>query len=97
MKLDIATVDRVASLAKLEFTPEEKEILLKDLNRIMDLIEKLKEVDTEGVEPLIFMTEEVNAFREDVEEKNITHEEALKNAPTKDSDYIKVPKFLGNK
>ena len=94
MSLDIRTVDRVAALAKLSFAPEQKEKLLTDLNKIKTFIDKIGELDTEGVEPLIFLTEEVNAFREDVARLDITKQEALKNAPQKDSDYFKVPKFL---
>ena len=60
----------------------------------MAYFEKLNEVDTEGVEPLVFMTEEINVFRENVSHLEITKEEALKNAPQKNSDYYKVPKFL---
>ena len=94
MKIDKATVERVAALARLTFTEEEKEKLQHDLTRIVSYIEKMNELDTEGVEPLIYLTEEVNVFREDVPAMEITHEEALKNAPQRDSDYIKVPKVI---
>jgi aspartyl-tRNA(Asn)/glutamyl-tRNA(Gln) amidotransferase subunit C len=65
-----------------------------DMNNILTYIDKLNEVDTEGVEPLIFLSEEVNQWRDDVPVVTISKEQALKNAPLKDSDYFKVPKFM---
>ncbi len=94
MNIDLNTVERVAVLAKLSFNESEKTKIQDDLNKIVAYFEKLNEVDTDGIEPLVFMTEEINAFREDVSRLEITKEEALKNAPQKNSDYYKVPKFL---
>jgi aspartyl-tRNA(Asn)/glutamyl-tRNA(Gln) amidotransferase subunit C len=56
----------------------------------------LNELDTEGVEPLIYLSEEFNVMRKDEARKTITQEQALKNAPKRDSDYFKVPKVLKN-
>lgn len=86
-------VDKLADLAKLNFTPEEKTNLISDLSKITGFFEKLNEVNTDNVEPLIFMTDEVNVLREDEVQQPITKEEALVNAPAKDSDYFRVPKF----
>ena len=94
MKIDKATVERVAVLARLSFTEEEKEKLREDMSKILTMCEKLDEVDTEGIEPLIFLTDEVNSFRDDIPQAPVTKEQALKNAPQKDSDYFKVPKVL---
>ena len=94
MNIDMATVERVASLAKLSFTEEEKIKMKDELNKIVAFFDKLNKIDTEGVEPLIFINEETNAFREDNAFTEITKEDALKNAPQKNSDYFKVPKFL---
>jgi aspartyl-tRNA(Asn)/glutamyl-tRNA(Gln) amidotransferase subunit C len=94
MDISIETIDKLADLAKLEFNGEEKEKLKNDLSSIITFIDKLNELDTEHVEPLIFMTNEVNVLRDDEVIQEITHEEALKNAPAKDSDYFRVPKFL---
>ena len=94
MSVDAKTVDRLAELARLEFSDEEKKEIQGDLNRILELIDKMSEVDTDGVEPLIYMTDEVASLREDIVKQQITQEEALKNAPDKDSDYIRVPKVL---
>lgn len=94
MKLDLQTVEKLAELAKLEFTEEEKAELLNDLNRILEFMDKLNELDTTGVEPLVYMNDEVNVLRADEVIQELTHEEALLNAPKKDSDYFRVPKVL---
>lgn len=95
MKIDNATLDRIAELARLEFTePAAREAILKDMQRVFDFVEKLNEVDTKGVEPLIFMTDEQDVLREDVAALDITKQEALRNAPVKDSDYFKVPRVV---
>jgi aspartyl-tRNA(Asn)/glutamyl-tRNA(Gln) amidotransferase subunit C len=67
----------------------------QDLENILEMCEKLNEVNTDGVEPLIYITDRVNNLREDKVEQEITHEEALKNAPKKDSDFFRVPKVIG--
>ena len=95
-KIDIATVNEVAHLARLEFTEEGKTEILNDMNRMLAFVDKLNEMDTDGVNPLIYMTDESNVMREDVSKDTLTQKEALKNAPKKDSDYFKVPKVIDN-
>lgn len=94
MGVDDKTVERIAELARLEFSAEEKASIREDLNRMLAFVDKLKEVDTEGVEPLIYMTAGEDELREDVVDNRLSQEEALKNAPDKDTDYFKVPKVL---
>ncbi len=94
MKIDSKTVDKLADLAKLEFDEEGKKEIISDLNRIVEFVEKLSELDTSNVEPLIYMGEDRNVMRNDIVKQVITQQEALKNAPVKDSDYIKVPKVI---
>lgn len=93
-KIDLNTVDQIAHLARLEFDEQSKPGILKDMNRMLDFVDKLNELDTEKVEPLIYMTREQNVLRPDVPESSITQKEALKNAPKKDSDYFKAPKVI---
>jgi aspartyl-tRNA(Asn)/glutamyl-tRNA(Gln) amidotransferase subunit C len=95
MKIDKATVDKIAHLARLEFNNESKEEMVKDMNNMLGFIEKLNELDTSDVEPLIYMSDEVNVLREDEVKGQVPQDEALKNAPKKDSDYFKVPKVIG--
>lgn len=88
------TLERISVLAKLQFAEEEKAEILEDMNKMLGFVNKLKELDTEGVEPLIYLMDEKRELREDVVKMEISQEEALKNAPDKDSDFIKVPKVL---
>ena len=97
MKIDSKTVDKLADLAKLELDDASKQELIKDLNRIVTFIEKLNELDTSSVEPLIYLTDETNVMREDKVKQEITQQDALKNAPKRDSDYIKAPKVIDKK
>jgi aspartyl-tRNA(Asn)/glutamyl-tRNA(Gln) amidotransferase subunit C len=94
MKIQDNTIDELAHLARLSFQDNEKEKIKGDLERILAFCEKLQEVDTEGVEPLIYMGDRVNNLRKDNVVMDITKEEALKNAPDSDSDYFKVPKVI---
>lgn len=94
MSTDIQTIRKLAHLARLEFDPAKEQEMLQDLNKILDWMEKLRELDTSAVEPLLHMSEEVNVLRPDEVRMVITHEEGLKNAPRKDSDYFRVPKVL---
>lgn len=95
MNINNELIDRLAELSKLEFNADEKEEIREDLQKMLNFVEKLNELDTTGVAPLLFMTEEVNHLREDEPKHDISKEEALKNAPKKDSDYFKVPKVIG--
>ena len=96
-KITEETVDKIANLARLEFNGKEKEEIIKDLNRMLDFVNKLNELDTSNVEPLIYMNDEVNVLREDEVKQTISQKEALNNAPKKDSDYFKVPKVVEKK
>jgi len=95
-KIDIKTVDEIAHLARLEFNDEAKAEIVNDMNRMLDFVEKLNELPTDDVEPLIYMTNERDVMREDVPQVSLTQKEALKNAPQKDTDYFKVPKVIDN-
>lgn len=94
MKITDEIVDHIAHLSRLEFIGEEKDAIKSDLEKIIGFMGQLNEVDTTNIEPLIFMSDEVNRLRDDVPQVTITHEEALRNAPKKDSDYFRIPKVL---
>lgn len=94
MKIDKETLHKIAHLARLEIDPKKEDGYVKDLEDILTWVEKLNELDTEGVEPLTNMSFEKNVLREDERKKTISHEQALKNAPDKDNDYFRVPKVL---
>jgi aspartyl-tRNA(Asn)/glutamyl-tRNA(Gln) amidotransferase subunit C len=95
MTIDQDTVEKIAHLARLELTGDEKKDMIKDMNKILGFMDKLNEIDTTGVEPLVYMTNEVNNLREDVIKHEITHEEAMLNAPKQDGDYFLVAKVIG--
>jgi len=94
MKVDVATVRRLAELSKLSFSENEETEMVDGLNEMIAFVDKLKELDTANVEPLVFMTDETNVLREDVVETPISQAEALKNAPSKDMYYFRVPKVI---
>lgn len=87
-------IDNLAHLARLQFSDDEKEGLQKDLQSMIAFVEKLNEIDTTGVEPLLHMSSEINVLREDEVKNSITHEEALLNAPVQDDEFFKVPKVI---
>ncbi len=97
MRIDDKTIDHIASLARLKFDEESRESIKQDLDKILGMVEKLNEVDTEGVEPLIYVNEGEDTLRVDKVTYMSEHNDALKNAPDKDSDYIRVPKVLDSK
>ena len=94
MKINDDLVQHIAHLARLEFKGEELRQIKGDMQKIIAFMDKLSELNTEEVEPLIFMSDEVNVLREDRSERMVTSEQALKNAPKKDSDYFRIPKVL---
>jgi len=93
-KVNIEEIDRLAQLARLRFDGQEKDEILNDMNKMIDFINKLDELDTDGVQPLLFMVDETQDLRADDVVISTTQVEALKNAPLKDSDYFKIPKVL---
>ena len=95
MSIDKETIRKIAHLARLEFDEKESEKMSDNFNKILKWMDKLNEVNTDNVEPLIHMSGEVNVLREDEVNNSLKHEDALLNAPKKDSDYFRVPKFLG--
>ena len=94
MNIDDELIDHLSFLAKLTFEGPEKEAIKADMTKITGFMQKLSEVDTDNVEPLIFMTEEFGSLRDDVAQNTISQTQALKNAPKKDSDYFRIPKVL---
>ncbi len=94
MKITDEIVDHIAHLARLEFIGEDKKEIKKDLEKIIAFMGQLNTVNTDGVEPLIFMSDAVNVLRKDIATVTVSKEQALKNAPKKDSDYFRIPKVL---
>ena len=94
MKVNSETIDKIAHLARLEVKEDEKQGLLEDMNKILTFMDKLNEVDTSGVEPLVYLNEEVNVLREDEVNQEISTEMALQNAPKADGKFFRVAKVI---
>lgn len=94
MEVNNKLIQDIAKLSKLKFDDSAEEKMKVDLEKILAFVDKLNEIDTTGVDPLIYMSEEVNVLREDKVTEVTSQEDALKNAPEKDSDYFKVPTVL---
>jgi len=96
MEVNDALIDNLSNLACLEFNAVEKEEIKKDLQRMVSFVEKLSELNLEGTEPLLQMSNEVNVFRDDVVESSVSREAAFRDAPLADELYFKVPKVIKN-
>jgi len=94
MQVDDALIEKLADLSMLQFNEAEKEEIKADLQKMIGFIDKLRELDTTGVEPLMHMSEEINVLRDDVIGPMLTQEEALLNSPHHDDRYFKVPKVI---
>lgn len=94
MKVDDKLVDHLAHLSRLEFDAKSKEKMKSDFDKMLDFAAKLDQVDTDGVEPLVYISKETNVLRVDAVTGEVSQKRALKNAPGKDTDYIRVPKVI---
>jgi aspartyl-tRNA(Asn)/glutamyl-tRNA(Gln) amidotransferase subunit C len=94
MEVNDALVEKLAHLSRLQFDEAEKQEIKTDLQRMIAFVEKLDELNLDGVEPLLHMSDEVNVLREDIVKGSVSREEALKNAPLHDEQFFKVPKVI---
>lgn len=94
MNIDDALIEKLAHLSRLEFKEDEKEEIKNDLQKMLGFIDKLNELDTTGVEPLLHMTDNMNVFRDDEVKGEISREEVFTNAPLHDDEFFKVPKVI---
>ncbi len=94
MEITDSKVKELSHLCRLHFDANQQSAIKQDLERILAFCKQLDQVNTDGVEPLVYMTEEQNNLREDTAIQSISKTEALKNAPSADGDYFKVPKVI---
>jgi aspartyl-tRNA(Asn)/glutamyl-tRNA(Gln) amidotransferase subunit C len=94
MEVTNELIDKLSTLARLKTEPGQKESLRSDMQQLIGFIEKLQELDTTGIEPLMHMTAEINKLRADEIHHPITHAEALQNAQLKDDNFFLVPKVI---
>lgn len=97
MIIDEKTIHKVADLARIEIKEEEVETLSLEMNKILTFMEKLNELDTSNVKPLVYLNEEVNVWREDVAKQEITVAEGLKNSAVHNENFFFVPKIIESK
>ncbi|HMD01275.1 MAG TPA: Asp-tRNA(Asn)/Glu-tRNA(Gln) amidotransferase subunit GatC [Ferruginibacter sp.] len=94
MEVNDALVDKLANLSMLHFGDAEKQAIKIDLERMISFVEKLNELDTTGVVPLLHLSENVNVLREDEVKGSIERKDGLKNAKLHDEEFFKVPKVI---
>ena len=89
MKVNKEDVEKIAHLARLELNPDKIEEVQTSINKVLDWMEALNQVDTTGVEPLVHITPAINQFREDVAIQNLDRQKALNLAPDANDQYFK--------
>jgi aspartyl-tRNA(Asn)/glutamyl-tRNA(Gln) amidotransferase subunit C len=94
MEVTNEMVEKIAHLARLRIPEADKETVKNELQQMIEFVDKLNELDTTGIEPLMHMSNNINAVREDEVKGSIPTEDALKNAPVSDGVFFKVPKVI---
>jgi aspartyl-tRNA(Asn)/glutamyl-tRNA(Gln) amidotransferase subunit C len=94
MKIDQNTIEKISHLARLKLNEQQTEEMKGKMEQILSWMEKLNELDTIGVEPLTHMSAELNHLREDVVTQHLSKDEALKNAPSADQNFFRVPRII---
>ncbi len=94
MKISLEKVEKVAELARIALSDEEKESLSQDLSNILDYAEKINELDTSNVEPTAHILDIQNVFRQDEVGQSMPVDDIIKLAPKSDGNFIVVPKVI---
>lgn len=94
MQVNDALVEKLSRLAMLRFDAAERDALKADLEKMISFVDKLKELDTAGIEPLLHITDEAVVLRDDLPANMLAKEEALQNAPLHNGDFFLVPKVI---
>lgn len=94
MDVSIKDLEKIAHLSRIELSAEEKTDMLRDFNKILHFVEKVKELELDDCPPMAYLSDRRNALRDDTIGKETSQQDALKNAPAHDTDYIKVPRVM---
>ena len=94
MQVNDELVDHLARLSRLHFAESEKKEIREDLEQMIQFVDKLNEVDTSGLEPVLHMSTEVNRLRDDEIKGSISSNDALKNATDSRDQFFTVPKVI---
>ena len=87
-------IEHLCMLAQLDLTPEEYQIAMGEIQQILDYVEKLEDLNTDGVEPLCQIQTKENVFREDIVTGTDRREELLSGAPSRKDGYFRVPRTV---
>lgn len=94
MKIKTDQLKYVADLARISLSKKETELFSKQLNNILKYMDKLNQSDTEGIEPMSHVLDIINVFREDKKKASLDKKDVLKNAPSTEEGFFKVPKVI---
>lgn len=94
MKINIKDIEYIANLARLELSEDEKKQQLEKMNTILDYMEIIKEVNTDGVEPMVHVIPINNVFRKDEVQETLDREQTVQNAPEEAQGMFRVPKIV---
>jgi len=94
MEIDKTLILKLEKLSRLTFNETEREELMGDLSNILNLVKKLDEIDTSGIEPLTHINTKVQPLRDDQANQSINRDQALSNAPDQNGAFFKVPKVI---
>jgi aspartyl-tRNA(Asn)/glutamyl-tRNA(Gln) amidotransferase subunit C len=94
MKIEKNKIEYVANLARIALDAAEEEIFAKQLNDILNYMDKLNELDTDNVEPMSSVLSSGNIFRDDIVKKSLSNEQALANSPDKKDSFFRVPRII---
>lgn len=94
MEVNKDLILKLEKLSRLELSEAERVAIQKDLGNMLVMVDKLNELDTDGIEPLIYISEEENTLRDDEIKHQVNRVEALKNAPNTDGEFFRVPKVI---
>lgn len=94
MSVTLQDLEKIAGLARLKLNDDEKSKFLGQLNQILEYVEKLNEVNTDGIEPLSHSLDLINVMRKDIERASLERDKALENAPRKNDAFFRVPKVV---
>ena len=87
-------IDNLSELSKLNFDQKQSQQIKFDLEKMLEFVNTISQINTDNVEPLVYVNEETKLLRKDEVKDSLSQADALKNAPEKDSDYFKVPVVL---
>lgn len=94
MDLDAKAIHKIADLARIHIDEKEVDTLIPEMNKILSFMEKLNELDTDNVKPLVYMNEATNVWRDDVVKQEISTKDGLKNAAKHTDQFFMVPKII---